>query len=134
MTNLLDRNRILLITLALTALFASVTVAQDKSRQLKIARAEANPANSKVPCGWIYAYDRGKGEPDLCVYIWPNQTWTMAAESQPGLFDRVHAKGKIKDGIAVGFPVADLEKARNLYRAGRVAAELNGVEIKTRSR
>ena len=80
------------------------------------------------PAGWIYAFDRGELA-DLCVYVWPDARWTLAAETAQGHYGTLIAEGTIEHGRARGFPEGLLETSRTLYVAGRVEASLAGRDL-----
>jgi hypothetical protein len=96
---------------------------------LVITRAEPYSPEPGAPCGWIYAFHRPEERPNLCVYVWQNETWSLASESGPGAFQDELARGCILTGTAVGFPTDELRDAGMLYVAGQVDALLDGEAI-----
>jgi hypothetical protein len=116
----------------LTSCTASRHAENAETGALEITRAEPNRAVPDSPCGWIYAFDRRSEGPDLCIYIWPTRTWTVAEETSRGYFGDVVAGGNIEDGIALAFPADLLRDARVLYVAGGVGARLDGRSIPAR--
>ncbi|MFK7742050.1 MAG: hypothetical protein AB8H80_17170 [Planctomycetota bacterium] len=45
---------------------------------VQVHRADAAGSSSgEAPSGWIYAFDRVSGQPDACIYIWPNNAWSL---------------------------------------------------------
>ena len=100
----------LVSTVLLIGCAASGTSEGYETGVLVITRAEANPVSPESPCGWIYAFDQPNGRPDLCVFIWPNGTWTLGAESTRGYYGDVLSSGSLENGVALGFPVEDCNR------------------------
>ena len=97
------------------------------SVQIHLATPDA--ASSEAPCGWIYAFDRASGQPDACVYIWPDDSWSLGYEMQPGFYGDERARGVVVQGAASAFPAGVLRDARRLYVTGGVEASLDGQSI-----
>jgi hypothetical protein len=120
-------------TASLVLLFAACAApgykpAVPASSELRIQFSPA-PDGQKEPVGWIYAFARSGGREDLCVYVWPDSTWSLGAEKDPGYYGTLIARGQIVDGTAIGFPSGLIDDSTNLYVAGRVSAEYGGVPI-----
>lgn len=98
----------------------------ESAESLKITRV----TTGKSPCGWIYAFHRRSGAPDACVFIWSPEKWSLALETKPGHYSTEPVEGRIKDGVAVGFPTDVLLDARTVYAAGGIAAALGDRPIR----
>ena len=99
---------------------------------LEIAPSDHFLAVGDSPVGWVYASNRPDGKPDLCLYVWPNATWTLASETVPGYYGERIVSGSIVNGVAQEFPTETLAGAGILYSAGNLTASLNGTRLETR--
>jgi len=103
----------------------------DSSQHLVITKFRTSLSSPSSPSGWIYAFDHCDDSRNLCVFVWPDSTWTLGGEIDPGHYGDELARGQIdaETGVALGFPVSRLETARTLYTAGGVTAMIDDVII-----
>jgi hypothetical protein len=87
------------------------------------------------PAGWIYSRS-AEIDPALCVYVWPDRRWEVAAETSPGYYGDVLASGEIAaDGTAVGLrpelgeSIGRMLADESTYCAGSVAVSVGGREL-----
>lgn len=89
------------------------------------------------PAGWVYAKDRDRVERSLCVYIWTDGSWTLAAAAGTGLgyFGDILASGRIgtfqEDGFAplIGFPRNAFDAYDQIWVGGEVRATFRGQPV-----
>ena len=96
---------------------------------LVITRMEVRPTEPRSVCGWIYAFERPDDQPDLCVTVWSDETWTLASEVSPGHYGNELDVGCVLQGTAAEFPAGVLRDAGHVYVAGHIDAELDGQPI-----
>ena len=143
--------------IAWMALLAALLVSgcasnEEGSSDLKV-RYLGDPDSARVAAGWVYASDfetprenhcpsiwRDERHPlrNRCLYVWRDGTWTLAAESSPGLYGEVLDEGRIVGwhggglGDVRGLPSDAFDGARSVSKAGEIEAYWHGDPIPTR--
>ena len=108
---------------------STATTAPAKPSPLVITRMKVRPSEPRRPAGWIYAFRRPDDQPDLCVTIWSDETWTLWATLPQGHSSNKLDSGRILQGNVVAFPAARFRSAGLVYVAGAIDAEFDGQPI-----
>ncbi|MFT7618863.1 MAG: hypothetical protein ACI97A_002511 [Planctomycetota bacterium] len=94
---------------------------------LSIRLDDGAPEMGDELVGWIYASNNIDGEPNRCVYVWRNKSWTIADETVPGYYDSNKATGSFSlDGqghwVSSGFLPSSFANYSNVNTAGGFGA------------
>ena len=114
----------------------SETPASVDAQPVLMVEAHFPPIGERHPLGWIYAFDDAHGRKNRCVYIWSDQTWSLADETSTGFFGDEIARGCIGVAVdsanapALDFPSDALDGWKTVYAAGSVSAVYKGQAIR----
>ena len=104
-------------------------------RPVLLVDAQFPVLGERLPVGWIYAFDDVEGRKNRCVYIWSDESWSLAEETSPGYFGdqlTMSCMGPANEtgmAPALDFPADALLGWRDVYVAGGIAATYNGKAI-----
>ena len=117
------------IVAALAGCTSTATTSTPEPVPLVVTRTEIRPTEPKAVSGWIYAFQRPGDQPDLCVTIWSDETWTLGAAVSPGYYGNELDSGCVLQGNVAEFPADVLRDAGRVYTAGDIKAALDGQPI-----